>query len=98
MLDRVGADNIGFLCDLFHLANNGDDVDAAVTAYGDRGSPTCRSPTSPAATSPAPATLDLDRLLGQIERSGYAGHVALEYLPTTSTLDSLAWLPVERRG
>ena len=28
VLDRVAAPNIGFLCDLFHLANNGDDIDA----------------------------------------------------------------------
>jgi hydroxypyruvate isomerase len=36
VLDRVDAPNVGFLCDLFHLANNGDDIDAALTAYADR--------------------------------------------------------------
>ena len=30
VLDRVAAPNIGFLCDLFHLANNGDDIDATL--------------------------------------------------------------------
>lgn len=36
VLDRVGADNLGLLCDVFHLADNGDDIDAAVTAYDNR--------------------------------------------------------------
>ena len=34
VVDRVGRDNVGFLCDLFHLANNGDDIDAALERYG----------------------------------------------------------------
>lgn len=97
VLDRVEADNVGFLCDLFHLANNGDDVDKAVTAYADRIAHV-QIADYPGRHEPGSGTLDLDRLLGQIEGSGYHGHVALEYLPTTSTLDSLAWLPVDRRG
>ena len=39
VVDRVaaaGAANVGFLCDLYHLAINGDDVDAAIAAYADR--------------------------------------------------------------
>ena len=97
VLDRVGADNLGFLCDLFHLANNGDDVPAAITAHADRIAHV-QIADHPGRHQPGTGTLDLDGLLGQIEASGYRGHVALEYLPTTSTLDSLAWLPVDRRG
>lgn len=97
VLDRVGADNVGFLCDLFHLANNGDDVELAVTTYAERIAHV-QIADHPGRHEPGSGTLDLDRLLGQIERSGYHGRVALEYLPTTTTLDSLAWLPVGRRG
>ena len=97
VLDRVGSSNVGFLCDLFHLANNGDDVEAAVTDYADRIAHV-QIADHPGRHEPGTGTLDLDGLLGQIEAGGYSGHVALEYLPTTSTLDSLAWLPVERRG
>ena len=32
----TGAANVGFLCDLYHLANNGDDLDAAIADYADR--------------------------------------------------------------
>ena len=41
--------------------------------------------------------LPLDHWLGELERSGYTGYVGLEYKPTTTTVESLAWLPVERR-
>ncbi|MBA3527925.1 MAG: TIM barrel protein [Propionibacteriaceae bacterium] len=97
VLDRVGADNLGFLCDLFHLANNGDDLDKAVATYANRIAHV-QIADHPGRHEPGTGCLDLDRLLGQIELSGYTGHVALEYIPTTSTLDSLAWLPVERRS
>lgn len=97
VLDRVDVPNLGFLCDLFHLANNGDDVTAAVTAFADRIAHV-QIADHPGRHEPGTGTLDLERLLGQIEQSGYRGHVALEYLPATSTLDSLAWLPADRRS
>lgn len=97
VLDRVGADNVGLLFDLFHLANNGDDVDAALTAYAERIAHV-QIADHPGRSEPGSGSLDLERLLGQIERSGYHGYVALEYLPATTTLDSLAWLPADRRG
>jgi hydroxypyruvate isomerase len=97
VLDRVGADNLGFLCDLFHLANNGDDVEAAVATYASRIAHV-QIADHPGRHEPGTGDLDLDALLGQIEQSGYTGHVALEYVPATSTLDSLAWLPAGRRG
>ncbi len=97
VLDRVGADNVGFLCDLFHLANNGDDLDDAVATYGKRIAHV-QIADHPGRHEPGSGTLDLDRHLTRIEEGGYSGYVALEYLPTTSTLDSLAWLPADRRA
>lgn len=97
VLDRVGADNVSFLCDLFHLANNGDDVDAAVSTYAERIAHV-QIADHPGRHEPGSGTLDLDHLLSKIERSGYSGYVALEYIPATTTLDSLAWLPLDRRG
>ena len=96
VLDRVGADNLGFLCDLFHLANNGDDVASAILTHADRIAHV-QIADHPGRHQPGTGTLDLDGLLVQIQAGGYTGHVALEYLPTTSTLDSLNWLPVDRR-
>ncbi len=97
VLDRVGGDRVGFLCDLFHLANNGDDLESAISTYADRIAHV-QIADRPGRGEPGSGTLDLDRQLTRLEAGGYAGFVALEYNPTTTTLESLSWLPAERRG
>jgi len=92
-----GHTNVSFLCDLFHLANNGDDVDAAIAAYADI-TAHVQIADWPGRGEPGTGELDLDRLLGDLARRGYAGWVGLEYKPTTSTEASLAWLPEARRA
>ena len=52
----------------------------------------------PGRGEPGSGSLDLDRYLRALEAGGYDGYVALEYNPTSTTIESLAWLPVERRG
>ena len=99
VVDRVraaGAANVGFLCDLFHLANNGDDVDAAIRRFGDRVGHV-QIADAPGRGEPGSGDLPLDRWLGDLEDGGYRGFVGLEYKPTTTTEESLAWLPVDRR-
>jgi hydroxypyruvate isomerase len=91
VLDRVPAPNVGFLCDLFHLRNNDDDLDAALTRHADRIAHV-QIADWPGRGEPGSGSLDLDRYLLRISDSGYRGYVALEYNPTTTTLDSLAWL------
>jgi hydroxypyruvate isomerase len=93
----AGHQNVGFLCDLFHLANNGDDLDAAIAKHA--------SVTShvqiadwPGRGEPGSGRLDLDRYLTDLAGRGYAGWVGLEYKPTTDTETSLAWLPRQRRA
>ena len=90
VLDRVDAPNVGFLCDLFHLANNGDDIDAALTAYPDRIAHV-QIADHPGRGEPGTGTLDLARYLSMIQASGCSGYVSLEYIPTTTTIDSLRW-------
>jgi hydroxypyruvate isomerase len=100
VVDRVrstGAGNVGFLCDLFHLANNGDDVDAAIARHADHVAHV-QVADAPGRGEPGSGGLPLDRWLGKLEQSGYAGYVGLEYKPTTTTEQSLAWLPRERRS
>jgi len=92
----AGHENVGFLCDLFHLANNGDDIDAAIARHADATSHV-QIADHPGRGEPGSGELDLDRDLGDLAQRGYAGWVGLEYKPTTDTETSLEWLPVERR-
>lgn len=105
VLDRVrldlagtaGAANVGFLCDLYHLATNGDDIDADIDRYAGQVAHV-QIADAPGRGEPGTGTLDLDRYLGALQAAGYRGWVGLEYKPSTGdTVKSLDWLPVERR-
>jgi hydroxypyruvate isomerase len=93
----AGAANVGFLCDLYHLASNGDDIDAAIAAHADV-TAHVQIADAPGRGEPGSGQLDLDRYLRTLEDRGYRGWVSLEYKPTGTTEASLAWLPRERRG
>lgn len=100
VVDRVrdeGHANVGFLCDLFHLANNGDDIAAAIASYADRVAHV-QIADWPGRGEPGSGELDLDRHLSDLQSRGYTGWVGLEYTPTTTSEESLAWLPAARRG
>ncbi|MGW5239028.1 hydroxypyruvate isomerase family protein [Monashia sp. NPDC004114] len=92
----AGAANVGFLLDLFHLANNGDDLDRAVTAYGDTIAHV-QVADWPGRGEPGSGELDLDHYLGRLADGGYTGWVGLEYKPSTTTTESLTWLTAARR-
>lgn len=93
----AGHANVAFLFDLFHLANNGDDLPGAIDAYTDL-TAHVQIADCPGRGEPGTGSLDVDRLLDRLARSGYSGWVALEYKPTTDTETSLAWLPPSRRS
>ena len=101
VLDRVaretGVDALGFLCDLYHLAVNGDDLDQVIATYGDRVAHV-QIADAPGRHEPGTGALDLDRYLGALAAAGYDGWVGLEYTPSGTSVDSFAWLPRERRG
>ena len=92
-----GHDNVGFLCDLFHLANNGDDVAAAIAAYADL-TAHVQIADCPGRGEPGTGELALESLLGDLATHGYDGWVGLEYKPTSTTEAALAWLPRARRA
>jgi hydroxypyruvate isomerase len=101
VIDRVAAQtgvaNLGFLCDLYHLAVNGDDLDQVIATYRDRVAHV-QIADAPGRNEPGTGTLDLDRYLALLAAAGYDGWVGLEYKPSGASADSFAWLPRERRG
>jgi hydroxypyruvate isomerase len=101
VIDRVagetGVGNLGFLCDLYHLAVNGDDLDRVIATYGDRVAHV-QIADAPGRHEPGTGELDLDRYLDALAAAGYRGWVGLEYVPSRGSADSFTWLPRERRG
>ena len=95
-IDRVGESNVGLLADLYHLAVNGDDVDAVIAQHADRVAHV-QIADAPGRNEPGTGDLPLDRQLAALEEAGYGGWVGLEYKPATSSADSFDWLPRERR-
>jgi hydroxypyruvate isomerase len=94
--DRTGVANLGLLCDLYHLAVNGDDLDQVIAAYGDRVAHV-QIADAPGRGAPGTGGLDLDRYLARLAAAGYAGWVGLEYRPAGASADSFDWLARERR-
>ena len=101
VVDRVeretGVGDLGFLCDLYHLSVNGDDLDAVVREHAPRVAHV-QIADAPGRHEPGTGELDLQRHLDALLAAGYSGWVGLEYAPTGATADSFGWLPRERRG
>jgi hydroxypyruvate isomerase len=83
--------NLGFLCDLYHLAVNGDDLDRVLRTYGRRVAHV-QIADAPGRNEPGTGELDLDRYLGELAAAGYDGWVGLEYKPSGASADSFGWL------
>jgi hydroxypyruvate isomerase len=98
--DESGQANLGLLADLYHLAVNGDDVDAVIADHA--GVPGriahVQIADCPGRGEPGTGDLDLDGLLADLAGRGYAGCVGREYKPATTTTESFSWLPRERRS
>lgn len=97
VIDRAGEPNIGLLADLYHLAVNGDDVDAVIAEHASRVAHV-QIADAPGRNEPGTGHLPLERQLAALEAAGYAGWVGLEYKPSTTSGDSFGWLPRERRS
>ncbi|MHA6796996.1 hydroxypyruvate isomerase family protein [Pseudonocardia bannensis] len=99
VVDRVraaGASHVAFLCDLYHLATNGDDVDRAIAEHADAVGHV-QIADAPGRNEPGTGELPLDRWLTDLERAGYGGWVGLEYRPSGASAGAFDWLPRERR-
>ena len=95
-LRATGTANAGMLFDIYHLASNGEDVDAAITAHAAE-IRHVQVADAPGRGEPGSGSLDIARHLQALRDVGYTGLTALEYVPTTAdTAASLDWLKVLR--
>ena len=94
--DPVPLDNLALLCDLYHLAVNGDDLDTVTSKYVERIGHV-QFADAPGRGEPGSGQLDLLRHLNTLAANGYCGHVGAEYRPTGATADSFGWLDQFRK-
>lgn len=92
-----GEQAIEWLLDVYHLAANGDDIEAAVALHADEIAHV-QVADWPGRGEPGSGSLDVAHLLETIAQQGFPGHVGLEYAPTTSTGASLSWLGRDERS
>ena len=100
VIDRASAedvDNVRLLFDIYHLAVNGDDVDAAIDASAGRIGHV-QIADAPGRNEPGTGTLDIDYYLGRLAATGYGGWIGLEYKPSGASADSFDWLPRAQRS
>lgn len=100
VLDRLDRETDGpgarWLCDLHHLAVNGDDLDDVVARHRSRLGHV-QIADVPGRHQPGTGRLDLIRHVTTLYAGGYAGWVGLEYLPLGPSVASFDWLPAEQR-
>ncbi|SDT31869.1 hydroxypyruvate isomerase [Streptomyces sp. TLI_053] len=102
VVDKVnaatGLGNAKFLCDLYHLARNGEDLAAVIDTYADRIGHVQIADT-PARNEPGTGGLDFEDLFARLTAAGYTGRIGLEYRPSTGvSADSFEWLAREHRA
>lgn len=91
VLDRVGLPDVRMLCDVHHLADNGEDPVEVIRRHAHRIGHV-QVADVPDRHQPGTGSLDLAGCLGALEEVGYAGWVGLEYVPLGPSADSFAWL------
>ena len=84
----AGAGNVRLLADLYHLAVNGDDVDAVVQAHAAEFGH-LQIADAPGRHEPGTGELPLRRWIARSRELGYSGLVGLEY--KASQQDPFAW-------
>jgi hydroxypyruvate isomerase len=95
-LRAAGSSNVAVLLDAYQRASNVQDTTQAVKTYADRIGHV-RIVDTPGRGEPDSGDLAFDDLLAALSAQGYDGWVSLAYTPATTTLESLDWLPRERR-
>jgi hydroxypyruvate isomerase len=85
-----GHDNVGFLCDFYHLAMEGADLTAVIDDYLpwiDH----VQVADAPGRQEPGTGTIPYAAVLGHLSASGYRGWIGAEHRPSGASAASLAW-------
>ncbi|KEI45148.1 hydroxypyruvate isomerase family protein [Saccharopolyspora rectivirgula] len=89
--EQAGAGDVRLLCDLYHLAVNGDDLDAVIDEHAAEIGHV-QLADAPGRGEPGTGQLDFGHLLGKLDAAGYRGNIGLEYRPSGASADSFGWM------
>ncbi|MGA2531061.1 MAG: TIM barrel protein [Acidimicrobiales bacterium] len=90
-LHELGQENVGFLCDLYHLAMEGADLPGVLAEYS-RIIDHVQLADVPGRHEPGTGHVDYPHVLRQLETGGYKGFIGCEYRPSRGSADSFGWL------
>ncbi|MFC7643960.1 TIM barrel protein [Streptosporangium lutulentum] len=101
VIDRVGAANVAFLADLYHLHRMGEDVLALIDENSHRFGHV-QFADDPGRGQPGTGAMPYDQILDRLRASEYRGNIGLEYRPVGPSAESFGWadrwMPGERAG
>jgi hydroxypyruvate isomerase len=95
-LDSVGASNLGYLYDIYHMYRMEGNIDPTLTKYVDK-IEHIQIADSPGRNRPGTGEIDYNSVLKTIDECGYKSSVGLEFIAVGSTEESLEWLPLQHR-
>ncbi|GII58246.1 putative hydroxypyruvate isomerase [Planotetraspora thailandica] len=90
VIDAVGAPNVAFLADLYHLHRMGEDVLALIDEHSGRFGHV-QIADDPGRGQPGTGAMPYKQIFERLEAVGYRGHVGLEYRPVGPSAESFAW-------
>lgn len=96
-LKQVGAPNLAFQYDVYHMYRMEGNVVSNMREYGAHFGH-IQIADSPDRHHPGTGELNYPFILQSIIDSGYIGMIGLEYKPRDSSAASFVWLPEDRRG
>ena len=91
LVKAVAEPNIALQYDAFHMHRMGEDVETTLRRHI-REIAHVQIADDPGRGEPATGEIDFERLFTTLDELGYAGHVGLEYAPTTTTEATLSSL------
>lgn len=96
-LDEIGAPNVKYQYDLYHLQRGEGSLTQTLRERIDRIGH-IQIADVPDRNEPGTGEINYRHMLQVIDDLGYDGYVSLEYKARAATEDSFAWLPPDRRG
>lgn len=91
LIQEVGSDNLMIQHDLYHMQIMEGDLAPTLTKYLPHIGH-IQIADNPGRHEPGTGEINYPFLLAHLDRSGYTGHIGLEYKPSTTTLESFGWL------